>query len=87
MRHGTVLLCRIVALFKSQLVLGGRGVSDECKKRVANMHFYMPPDQLTVGLMTCGDTDTGLLEMLKEVLKGCGMFDGHRRQSTGFVSP
>ncbi|KAH8434884.1 putative 3-hydroxyacyl-CoA dehydrogenase [Aspergillus melleus] len=79
--------CMIVSnssSYKSRLMLGK--VSDERKKRVANMHFTMPPDIRTVELMTCGKTEMGMLEMLKEVLSGCGMLPVIvGRECTGFV--
>ncbi|KAI9037311.1 NAD(P)-binding protein [Aspergillus affinis] len=79
--------CMIVSnssSYKSRLMLGE--VSDERKKRVANMHFMMPPGIRTVELMTCGETEMGMLEKLKDVLKGCGMLPVIvGRECTGFV--
>lgn len=72
--------------YRSRLMMGK--VSEERKKRVANMHFTMPPGIRTVELMTCGETEMGILEMLKEVLTECGMLPVIvRRECTGYVSP
>ncbi|KAL4882951.1 hypothetical protein BJY04DRAFT_185475 [Aspergillus karnatakaensis] len=70
--------------FKSRLFLDG--VSEERKQRVLNMHFTMPPGNRTVELMTCGETEDALFEMLSGVLKVCGMVPVvARRESTGFI--
>lgn len=54
--------------------------------RVCNTHYYMPPQNNTVELMTCGETSTDLLEFLKEKLEDTGMVAAiARKESTGFI--
>ncbi|MFD8674796.1 3-hydroxyacyl-CoA dehydrogenase family protein [Streptomyces seoulensis] len=55
-------------------------------ERVVNMHFYMPPAQAAVDLMSSGHTDRAVLDLLLEVLPGYGVFpfEAHR-ESTGFI--
>lgn len=54
--------------------------------RVLNMHFYMPPRQNAVDLMSDGQTDPAILEFLKEQLPRYGVlpFVAHQ-ESTGFI--
>ncbi|MER8027361.1 3-hydroxyacyl-CoA dehydrogenase family protein [Streptomyces bauhiniae] len=55
-------------------------------ERVVNMHFYMPPAQPAVDLMSSGHTDRAVLDLLLEVLPRYGVFpfEAHR-ESTGFI--
>lgn len=55
-------------------------------ERLLNVHFYMPPQQNAVDVMSCGHTDRGVLDLLLEVLPGYGIhpFEA-RRESTGFI--
>ncbi|MFG3254540.1 3-hydroxyacyl-CoA dehydrogenase family protein [Streptomyces sp. NPDC048172] len=55
-------------------------------ERVLNMHFYMPPQQVAIDLMSDGHTDPGILDLLKRELPGFGVFPfvAHR-ESTGFI--
>ncbi|MGW9448686.1 3-hydroxyacyl-CoA dehydrogenase family protein [Streptomyces sp. NPDC055632] len=55
-------------------------------ERVVNMHFYMPPVQNAVDLMSDGRTDPAVLALLKEELPKYGVFpfEAHR-ESTGFI--
>lgn len=55
-------------------------------QRVLNMHFYMPPEQNAVDLMSDGQTDPAIMEFLKERLPSFGLFPfvAHR-ESTGFI--
>ncbi|MEU6384495.1 3-hydroxyacyl-CoA dehydrogenase NAD-binding domain-containing protein [Streptomyces bauhiniae] len=55
-------------------------------ERVLNMHFYMPPAQVAVDLMSSGHTDRAVLDLLLKVLPGYGVFpfEAHR-ESTGFI--
>jgi 3-hydroxybutyryl-CoA dehydrogenase len=56
------------------------------KDRVLNMHFYMPPAQNAVDLMSSGHTDPAIMELLKAKLPGYGVFPFEaRRESTGFI--
>ncbi|ANH89975.1 3-hydroxyacyl-CoA dehydrogenase family protein [Streptomyces sp. NPDC057197] len=55
-------------------------------ERVVNLHFYMPPEQPAVDLMSGGSTDRAVLDLLLRVLPGYGIhpFEA-RRESTGFI--
>ena len=56
------------------------------KRRLCNMHFYMPPEINAVDLMSDGETDRGLLDTLLIVLPEFGVhpFEA-RRECTGFI--
>ncbi len=56
------------------------------KRRLCNMHFYMPPEISAVDLMSDGETDRGLLDTLLTVLPEFGVhpFEA-RRECTGFI--
>lgn len=55
-------------------------------ERVVNMHFYMPPAQPAIDLMSSGRTDRAVMDLLLEILPGYGVFPFEARQeSTGFV--
>jgi 3-hydroxybutyryl-CoA dehydrogenase len=56
------------------------------KRRLCNMHFYMPPDINAVDLMSDGVTDRRLLDTLLAVLPEFGVhpFEA-RRECTGFI--
>ena len=58
----------------------------EHPERVLNMHFYMPPSQNAVDLMSDGQTDPAVLAFLQEQLPRYGVFPfvAHR-ESTGFI--
>lgn len=55
-------------------------------ERVLNMHFYMPPQQNAVDLMSDGQTDPAVIEFLRGELPHYGVhpFVAHR-ESTGFI--
>ncbi|MGI5335924.1 3-hydroxyacyl-CoA dehydrogenase family protein [Streptomyces sp. CA-181903] len=55
-------------------------------ERVLNMHFYMPPHQNAVDLMSDGHTDPGIFDLLKRELPRFGVFPfvAHK-ESTGFI--
>jgi 3-hydroxybutyryl-CoA dehydrogenase len=55
-------------------------------ERVLNIHFYMPPKQNAVDIMSCGKTDRGVLDFVLETLPHFGLypFEAHR-ESTGFI--
>jgi 3-hydroxybutyryl-CoA dehydrogenase len=65
-----------------------RHVIDEVThpERVLNMHFYMPPQQNAVDLMSDGHTDPAVIEFLRGELPRFGVhpFVAHR-ESTGFI--
>lgn len=55
-------------------------------ERVVNAHFYMPPTQNAIDLMSCGKTDPGVIELLKDELPKYGVFPFEaRKESTGFI--
>jgi 3-hydroxybutyryl-CoA dehydrogenase len=55
-------------------------------ERVLNMHFYMPPLQNAVELMSCGMTKPVLVEALIDVLPRFGLEPYHvQRESIGFI--
>lgn len=58
----------------------------EHPERVLNMHFYMPPAQNAVDIMSDGHTAPGIMEMLSEELPRYGVypFEAHTK-STGFI--
>ncbi|CAK7281157.1 3-hydroxyacyl-CoA dehydrogenase family protein [Streptomyces sp. RM1] len=55
-------------------------------ERLLNMHFYMPPRQSAVDLMSSGHTDRAVLDLLLRELPRYGVqpFEA-RRESTGFI--
>jgi 3-hydroxybutyryl-CoA dehydrogenase len=56
------------------------------KRRLCNMHFYMPPEFNAVDLMSDGETDRGLLDTLLTVLPEFGVYPFEaRRECTGFI--
>nr|BFD87341.1 3-hydroxyacyl-CoA dehydrogenase family protein [Streptomyces sp. Xyl84] len=55
-------------------------------ERVLNMHFYMPPQQNAVDLMSDGHTDPGIVDLLRRELPRFGIFPFvARKESTGFI--
>jgi 3-hydroxybutyryl-CoA dehydrogenase len=55
-------------------------------ERVLNTHFYMPPLQNAVELMSCGSTRPELIEALMEILPRFGLEPFHvQRESVGFI--
>jgi 3-hydroxybutyryl-CoA dehydrogenase len=55
-------------------------------QRVLNIHFYMPPKQNAVDIMSCGKTDRGVLDFVLETLPHFGLYPFEaRRESTGFI--
>ena len=56
------------------------------KRRLCNMHFYMPPEINAVDLMSDGETDRGLLDMLLRVLPEFGVYPFEAlKECTGFI--
>jgi 3-hydroxybutyryl-CoA dehydrogenase len=55
-------------------------------ERVLNIHFYMPPKQAAVDVMSCGETDRGVIDFVMTTLPQFGLhpFEA-RRESTGFI--
>ena len=55
-------------------------------ERVLNIHFYMPPKQASVDVMSCGQTDRAVLDFVLETLPQFGLYPFEaRRESTGFI--
>lgn len=55
-------------------------------ERVLNTHFYMPPQQNAVELMSCGATRPALITALMDVLPRFGLEPYHvQRESIGFI--
>src|ERR1700752_798652 len=55
-------------------------------ERVLNIHFYMPPKQAAVDVMSCGQTDRAVMDFVIAALPQFGLFpfEAHR-ESTGFI--
>jgi 3-hydroxyacyl-CoA dehydrogenase len=70
--------------YKSRLMLDK--VREGSRQRVCNMHYYMPPGNNTVELMTCGSTYSSILPFLASKLSDAGMQPAiARKESTGFI--
>jgi 3-hydroxybutyryl-CoA dehydrogenase len=55
-------------------------------ERVLNIHFYMPPKQNAVDVMSCGKTDRDVIDFVLATLPKFGLFPFEaRRESTGFI--
>lgn len=55
-------------------------------ERVLNIHFYMPPKQNAVDVMSCGQTDRGVIDFVMATLPQFGLYPFEaRRESTGFI--
>ncbi|KAJ0330101.1 hypothetical protein COL922a_012616 [Colletotrichum nupharicola] len=61
-------------------------VKDETKTRIMNTHYYMPPGNMVVELMTCGHTNPDILPFMTDRQKEVGTrpFTA-RKESTGFI--
>jgi 3-hydroxybutyryl-CoA dehydrogenase len=55
-------------------------------ERVLNIHFYMPPKQNAVDVMSCGHTARSVLDFVLATLPRFGFYPFEaRRESTGFI--
>jgi 3-hydroxybutyryl-CoA dehydrogenase len=55
-------------------------------ERVLNIHFYMPPKQNAVDVMSCGQTDRSVIDFVLATLPQFGLYPFEaRRESTGFI--
>jgi 3-hydroxybutyryl-CoA dehydrogenase len=55
-------------------------------ERVLNIHFYMPPKQNAVDVMSCGKTDRDVIDFVTTTLRQFGLYPFEaRRESTGFI--
>ncbi|KAF5624799.1 alcohol dehydrogenase [Fusarium tjaetaba] len=81
--HDTIL-CSNSSSYKSREMIAGLKV--ETKRRVLNMHYYMPPDYRVVELMTDGETDESIFPFLYQKLEEI-KFHPYiaQKESTGFI--
>jgi len=55
-------------------------------ERVLNIHFYMPPKQAAVDVMSCGQTDRDVIDFVLTTLPQFGLYPFEaRKESTGFI--
>jgi 3-hydroxybutyryl-CoA dehydrogenase len=55
-------------------------------ERVLNIHFYMPPVQNAVDVMSCGQTDRNVIDFVLATLPQFGLYPFEaRKESTGFI--
>jgi 3-hydroxybutyryl-CoA dehydrogenase len=55
-------------------------------ERVLNIHFYMPPKQNAVDVMSCGKADRDVIDFVLATLSKFGLFPFEaRRESIGFI--
>ena len=55
-------------------------------ERVLNIHFYMPPKQNAVDVMSCGKTDRDVIDFVMATLPQFGLYPFEaRKESTGFI--
>jgi 3-hydroxybutyryl-CoA dehydrogenase len=55
-------------------------------ERVLNIHFYMPPKQNAVDVMSSGKTDRAVIDFVISTLPQFGLYPFEaRRESTGFI--
>jgi 3-hydroxybutyryl-CoA dehydrogenase len=55
-------------------------------ERVLNIHFYMPPKQNAVDVMSCGQTDRNVIDFVMATLPQFGIYPFEaRKESTGFI--
>src|ERR1700739_3219709 len=55
-------------------------------ERVLNIHFYTPPKQNAVDVMSCGKTDRDVIDFMLDTLPQFGLYPFEaRKESTGFI--
>jgi 3-hydroxyacyl-CoA dehydrogenase len=78
------LLATNSSSYKSSEMLSA--VADATKQRVLNMHYYMPPGNMVVELMTSGHTHAPIFPFLTARLRETGALPYTARvESTGFI--
>ncbi|KAJ6780214.1 hypothetical protein PWT90_01941 [Aphanocladium album] len=78
------ILCSNSSSYKSREMIDG--LQDATKQRILNMHYYMPPGNRVVELMTDGQTDEAIFPFLVERLEAVGMHPFvARKESTGLI--
>lgn len=61
-------------------------ISEDTNRRVLNTHYYMPPENMVVELMTDGFTDSAIFPFLSERFRESGAKPYvARKESTGFI--
>ncbi|KAH6867383.1 hypothetical protein B0T10DRAFT_419877 [Thelonectria olida] len=81
--HDTIL-CTNSSSYKSREMVEDLQLST--KQRILNMHYYMPPDNRVVELMTDGDTHENIFPFLVEKLEEVKMHPYvARKESTGLI--
>ncbi|KAF5692411.1 alcohol dehydrogenase [Fusarium denticulatum] len=78
------ILCSNSSSYKSREMI--EGLKPQTKRRVLNMHYYMPPDYRVVELMTDGETDESIFPFLYQKLEEI-KFHPYiaQKESTGFI--
>ncbi|CEI62104.1 hypothetical protein FVEN_g3137 [Fusarium venenatum] len=78
------ILCSNSSSYKSREMVGD--LRPDTKRRVLNMHYYLPPDYRVVELMTDGETDESIFPFLYEKLEEINFHPYvARKESTGFI--
>ncbi|TQS33222.1 hypothetical protein Golomagni_06440, partial [Golovinomyces magnicellulatus] len=78
------ILCSNSSSYKSREMIDG--LKDSTKERITNMHYYMPPGNRIVELMTDGSTQEDIFPFLVEKLRAVGMHPYvARKESTGLI--
>ncbi len=68
--------------YASRLIVDGLSTTD----RMLNTHFYMPPTQVAVDVMSCGNTSQEVLDFVLATFPHYGLRPFLvRRESTGFI--
>jgi 3-hydroxyacyl-CoA dehydrogenase len=68
--------------YASRLIVAGLSTTE----RMLNTHFYMPPKQIAVDVMSCGNTSQEVLDFVLKTFPGYGLRPFLvRRESTGFI--
>ena len=68
--------------YASRLIVDGLSTTD----RMLNTHFYMPPQQIAVDVMSCGNTSREVLDFVMATFPDYGLRPFLvRRESTGFI--
>lgn len=82
--RGDAILATNSSSYKSSEMLAE--VPHESKSRILNMHYYMPPGNMVVELMTDGFTDPTIIEYLVEQSRLVATLPYvARKESTGFI--
>ncbi|KJZ78520.1 hypothetical protein HIM_01911 [Hirsutella minnesotensis 3608] len=78
------ILCTNSSSYKSREMV--EALDESTKRRVLNMHYYMPPTLNIVELMTDGETDESIFPFISDKLKAIKM-SPHvaRKESTGLI--